>query len=77
MFKAEFVLPGDTGRQIVIAETAKELVGKMINERGFPDHFIDLPDIERWFADDKHYRYIRMLYTIQRGPDRMTEYISF
>lgn len=77
MFKAEFVLPGETGRQIVIAETVKELVGTMINERGFPDHFIDLQDIERWFADDKHYRYIRMLYTIQRGPDRMTEYTSF
>lgn len=76
MFKAEFVLPGETGRQIVIAETAKELVGTMINERGFPDRFIDLPDIERWFLDDKHYRYIRMLYTIQRGPDRMTEYTS-
>ena len=76
MFKAEFVLPGETGRQIVIAETAKEVVGKMINERGFPSYFIDLPDIERWFADDKHYRYIRMLYTIQRGPDRMTEYTS-
>lgn len=77
MFKAEFVLPGETGRQIVIAETVKEAIDKMIDERGFPDRFIDLPDIERWFSNDKHYRYIRMLYTIQRGPDRMTEYTSF
>lgn len=77
MFKAEFVLPGETGRQIVIAETVKEAIDKMIDERGFPDRFIDLPDIERWFSNDKHYRYIRMLYTIQRWPDRMTEYTSF
>lgn len=76
MFKANFSIPGTTGRQIAIADTLEQPIGIMVYDRGFPAYLINIEDINRCFLSGKR-RYINNWYTIQNGADQMTEYTSF